>query len=277
MKIENRVFRQAPSSVSLAAKHLVRGVKQSMPAAKSENEPRAQQGVAAVDRALTILDAFRGTDGRLSLGDLAERTGLYKSTILRLIVSLEAFGYIRKGENGNYQLGPKFSELGALFQSSFRLESFVLPVLRDLVELTRESASFYIRDKDKRVCLFRIDSPQAVRDHVRVGDALPLQVGAAGKVLLRFDRGGAAVRRATPGELVIATFGERQPDTAAVAAPVFGAQDRLVGALSVSGPRVRFNDKVTARNSAAVLSAAASLSATLGVASDVFPKRAGRL
>jgi len=51
----------------------------------------------------------------------------------------------------------------------------------------------------------------------------------------------------------------------------------LVGALSVSGPRLRFNDKVTARNSAAVLSAAASLSATLGVAPDVFPKQAGRL
>lgn len=232
-----------------------------------------QGGVAAVERALTILDAFRDSGGQLSLSQLASRTKLYKSTILRLIISLECFGYIRKLENGDYQLGPKPSELALTYQSSFRLENFVLPVLRGAVEITRESASFYLRDRDTRICLYRVDSPQSVRDNVRVGDVLPLNKGAAGKVLVRFENGASATTPLSASEgFVIATFGERQADTAAVAAPVFSGDGRLVGALSISGPRVRFSKEAVRLMSAVVLSAATSLSTTLGAPPDLFPR-----
>jgi DNA-binding IclR family transcriptional regulator len=231
-------------------------------------------GVAAVERALSILDAFRESDGQLALSQLASRTKLYKSTILRLIISLETFGYIRRLDNGDYQLGPKPSELALTYQSSFRLENFALPVLRGIVEVTRESASFYIRDRDSRVCLYRVDSPQSVRDNVRVGDVLPLGKGAAGHILKRFENGIADARTAKASQFVSATFGERQADTAAVAAPVFGGDGRLAGALSVSGPRVRFSADASRMAAAVVLSAATSLSTTLGAPPEIFPQSA---
>ena len=60
-------------------------------------------GVAAVDRALSILDAL--TDEKISLAELSKRTGLYKSTVLRLAKSLERFGYILRTDDGSYRLG----------------------------------------------------------------------------------------------------------------------------------------------------------------------------
>lgn len=227
-------------------------------------------GVAAVERAFTILDAFRGSKGVLTLVELADRTGFYKSTILRIVVSLEAFGCIRRLPSGEFRLGPKLAELAAVYQSSFDFSEFVVPVLKALVETTLESASYYVRDDDRRVCLFRVDAPQHIRDHVRVGDSLPLSVGAAGRVLLRYGSGLADGTPVTRKDFVIVTRGERQADTAAVAAPVFSTGGRLAGALSISGPRVRFTNDHVGRISAALEREAVRLSEFLGADRRLF-------
>jgi DNA-binding IclR family transcriptional regulator len=67
----------------------------------------AQSGVAAVDRAMLILSAFREDDAPLSLALLARRTGLYKSTILRLLQSLLRGGYVVRLPEGSYVVGPE--------------------------------------------------------------------------------------------------------------------------------------------------------------------------
>lgn len=146
-------------------------------------------GVAAVDRALQVLAAFRDGDTALELSDLAARTGLYKSTILRLCASLERHGYLRRLATGAFRLGPAPLRLGHLYQQSFRLDEMIRPVLAVLAARSGESASFYVREGNVRVCLFRADSPHTVRDHIGEGAQLPLERGAAGKVLLAF--GGA--------------------------------------------------------------------------------------
>lgn len=63
------------------------------------------EGVAAVEWAMTLLAAFRLDDGALSLHELSERTGLVKSTIMRLAVSLERFNWIVRMPDGRYQVG----------------------------------------------------------------------------------------------------------------------------------------------------------------------------
>ena len=142
--------------------------------------------VEAVDRALSILDAFASGRAVLSLKDVAEATGLYKSTILRLCGSLEAFGYIRRGQDGLFRLGPKLWQLGNQYQHGFNLEVYVRPVLRQIVDDTNETASFFIRDKSDRVCLFRENSRQPIRHAVEEGLRLPLDRGAAGRILRAF-------------------------------------------------------------------------------------------
>ena len=75
-------------------------------------------GVAAVDRALSILDAL--TEDQVTLAELSKRTGLYKSTVLRLLKSLEKFGYVLRTADGTYRLGSKVLSLGSLYQRHFQ-------------------------------------------------------------------------------------------------------------------------------------------------------------
>jgi DNA-binding IclR family transcriptional regulator len=217
-------------------------------------------GVTSVDRALSVLEAFRPYDPPLTLHELANRTGLYKSTILRLLASLMRHGCVQQLDDGGYQLGSKLLHWGSVYQTSLRLEDHILPLLLRLVSETGEGASFFKREGNSRVCLFHSESPQSIRNHLRSGDLLPLDTGAGGKVLLVFDPS----QKVTPPSPIIATFGEREPDIAAVAAPVFGPGNSLLGALSVSGPVFRFTKDRLPSISKALIEAAAELTRRLG-------------
>lgn len=234
-------------------------------------EPRDEGGVASVERALTILESLLNAGGRASLAAIADGTGLYKSTILRLIASLEAFGYVQRTAEGDYELGHRLFELGNVYARNFRLEAQITPVLRDIVARTEESASFYVRAGDHRLVMLREDCALPVRDVVRVGDRLPLDRGAGGHVLTRFEAGAAARRARSAADFAIGTLGERQADTAAVAAPVFGRDGSLVGAIGVSGPRTRFEPARLRLLRRVVLESARALTARLGGPADAFP------
>ena len=218
--------------------------------------------MAAVERALSILDAL--TEDRVTLVELSKRTGLYKSTVLRLLKSLEKYGYVLRNAEGLYRLGSKVLLLGSIYQRHFRTSDIVPPVLEKLAADLHEGASFYVCEDDKRICLHRVDSTRAIRDSVHVGDRLPLTVGAAGHVLRafmgargeRFDE----IRRA----MYAASFGERDAETAALAAPVFGSGNRLMGALSVSGPRYRLEELGEARIVPVLFKYAKELTRTCG-------------
>src|ERR1041384_7192741 len=108
-------------------------------------ERASADGVAAVDRALALLGAFREGDRSLTLNDLAARAGLVKSTALRLLASLVHFGLVQRDPEGRYTLGPEVARLRSIYTRSFSLEALVLPELRALVERTQESAVYHVR------------------------------------------------------------------------------------------------------------------------------------
>jgi DNA-binding IclR family transcriptional regulator len=207
----------------------------------STEELQPSGGVEAVDRALAILGSFMVGRERQSLAQIAEATGFYKSTILRLARSLERGGYLSRDSGGQFSLGPQPLRLSAVYKRGLRIEDQVRPVLRTLVAESGETASFFKQEGDRRLCLYREESPRAIRDHVMEGDLLPLGIGAAGHVLVRAAN-PASARETAP----IISQGERDPETAAIAAPLFG-HGGIVGALTLSGPRVRFGaDRVDA-------------------------------
>lgn len=197
-------------------------------------------GVAAVDRALTILDTFTEADHSLTLTEISKRAGFYKSTTLRLAESLEKFGYLRRLEDGAFRLGPKPLFLGALYQKHFKTSEFVPQTLRQIVDELHEGASFFVRDEDRRVCIHRVESARAIRDSIQEGARLPLTVGASGHVILAFGGEPGASYDKIREQLFAASMGERDPETAAIACPVFSVGQKLAGAISVSGPKYRF-------------------------------------
>lgn len=201
----------------------------------------AKIGVDAVARALAILKAFGPDRRELTLTELAAATDLYKSTVLRLAASLEEGGFLSRGSDRLYRPGPELWRLGALYRQSLDLGDIVRPTLHRLVEATGETASFYIRDGNQRICLYRVNSPRAVRHHLDEGQRLPLDRGAAGHVLAAYGEDAPASRKKVLTQGYYVSLGERDPEVAAAAVPVLDGQGRLRGALSVSAIRGRFD------------------------------------
>lgn len=223
-----------------------------------QDEARKSGGVDAVDRALAILATFAAGREQQTLAQLAAETGLYKSTILRLARSLELAGYLHRNASGQFSLGPQPLRLAAIYRRGLRLEDRVRPVLRSLVDETGESASFFRPEGESRLCLFREETRRAIRDHILEGDLLPLDKGAAGHVIRQ-------ARLATSASAIapVVSRGERDPEIAALAAPVFG-EEGLAGALTLSGPVGRFDDERVAAMTGRLIQQAQSLTAMLG-------------
>lgn len=223
----------------------------------------ALEGVASAERLLTILSAFRKGDGALSLAELSARTGLVKTTIMRLAVSLEAFGYLARTPEGQYRLDAELLRLGMIYQQSFRLEAHVMPVLEALVDRTGESASFYIRRGDSRLCLFRVDSPHRLRLHVRPGDSLPMDGSAIAQVLRLFTTEPLPAEAATQ-DFPLYTAGANDPHVAGMAMPAFGPEDQFAGAICVTGPITRLTAEAAEAIRPVLREAAARLTRSLG-------------
>lgn len=203
------------------------------------DENSAPGGVAAVDRALSLLAAFGPGDASLTLGELADRTKLYKSTVLRLLASLEHARLVVRKADGAYALGPEVARMNAVYTGSFSIETEVMPVLRELVAKTQESAAFHVRQGKERLCLYRVDSPHLVRDHTRVGDLLPMDRGAGGRVLSAFGGAKGATYEAIRKQGFVELDGDRVRDLSGISAPVFGPGGQLAGAITLTMPTQR--------------------------------------
>lgn len=203
------------------------------------DEHAAPGGAAAVDRAVSLLAAFRPGDQALGVTELAERTRLYKSTVLRLLASLSQGGLVRRTAQGRWALGPLVPRLAAIHAASFSLEDIVLPAMRALVERTQESVSFHVRQGDQRLVLFRVDSPQLLRDHARAGDLLPLDRGAGGRVLMAFAGADGPLCEQVRRDGVVSVAGDRVAGLTGVSAPVWQAPHQLAGALTLTAPDTR--------------------------------------
>ena len=239
----------------------------------TQEKAAEDKGVAAVSRALSLLSAFNDDDYSLTLTELSKRTGLYKSTALRLIESLIRENYLYRIADGSYQLGAKPFQLGAIFQRQLRTAEYVPPFLRRIVDELGESASFYVYQNGGRLCLHRVDANnQVIRDWVREGDWLPLAGGATGTILLAFRDEPGVEMDDVRNRMWAATFGGAHPEMAAVAVPVFGPGNALRGALSVSGPRYRLEARGAEAMYPTLLQAARELTALLGGDAALFDK-----
>ena len=220
-------------------------------------------GVTAVTRALSLMEAFQAGESTLSLAELSRRTGIHKTTVLRLARTLALSHYMVQEDDGQWRLGPATGWLGARYQRGFDVNLVVEPVLRELVALTGESASFYVREGAIRACISRVEGPHSVRHHVRIGERLPLDKGAPGRVILAFSG-----ERGEPYESIRKrgyhlSLGEREPEVSSVAAPVFGLSWRLLGSMCISGPSSRLQKSKLDKYAQHVIRAANELSYAL--------------
>jgi DNA-binding IclR family transcriptional regulator len=229
-------------------------------------------GVGVLDKAALVLGALEA--GPATLAALVQATGLARPTAHRLAVALEHHRLVTRDMQGRFVLGPRLGELSAAAGED-RLLAAAGPVLSHLRDITGESAQLYRRQGESRVCVAAAERLTGLRDTVPVGSALPMTAGSAAQILLaweepeRLHRGlqGAkftattlsAVRRRGWAQSVA----EREPGVASVSAAVRGPSNRVVAAVSVSGPIERLTRQPGRLHAAAVAGAAERLTEVL--------------
>lgn len=215
--------------------------------------------VRAVERALDILSLFTD-ETELSLTEIAAKTELHKSTVHRLLASLEGKGYlVRNAETEKYRIGFRIWELAANMSQSDDPGVLLQPEMERLRDSLGETISLYVRDGNERIRIQAVQSNQAIRRVAPIGARLPLSVGASSKVLIAFaepdeqaqllqelEWASPADRDALIGQLgdirrlgYATSIEEREPGAAAVSAPIYNRAHKLVAALGVSGPSNR--------------------------------------
>jgi DNA-binding IclR family transcriptional regulator len=229
-------------------------------------------GVGVIDKASMILDALEG--GPQSLAGLVNATGLARPTAHRLATALEHHRLIARDMSGRFVLGPRLPELAAAAGED-RLVAAAGPILAGLREATGESAQLYRRQGDRRICVAAAERLTGLRDTVPVGSVLTMHAGSAAQVLLAWedpDRIHTGLRDSTFTAATLAgvrrrgwaqSVAEREQGVASVSAPVRGPSNKVVAAVSVSGPLDRMGRVPGRLHSNAVLAAAARLTEAL--------------
>jgi DNA-binding IclR family transcriptional regulator len=256
----------------------------------------ATRHVDAVFKALEILDCL-AEEAPLSIGQIIRKTGLTRSRIMRLLGTLESKGYIIENRRTKaFNLGIRAAILGKAFERSNHLEMFVRPSLKDLVDTTQESATYYVTDGVERIALLREEGQHAIRFSIHEGQHTPLHAGAAGKILLAFGPSHLlnhvlsinSLKRITPrtitdpGQLkkeldlirkngYALSKGENVIDAYGLAAPVFNYQKIMLGAIGIAGPLNRLDEGQIDIRIKCVVRAAALLSSRFGFQASAAP------
>jgi DNA-binding IclR family transcriptional regulator len=229
-----------------------------------------RENVSAVTRALALLDAFEVNEQTVSLSELSRRLSMGKSTVLRTARTLGRSGYLVQTDDGRWRLGPAAGWLGVRYQTSFDVDNVIDLLLRHLSNVTGETAAFFVREGHSRTCVARVDRTSLARIHVRVGEKLPLEKGASGRVLLAFSEPSNPADENIRRQGFYVSIGERDANMSSIAIPVLGVQRKIFGALCISGLTLRLPSPVLTAHLPLLIKAGASLSRTLSLNTSSF-------
>ncbi len=245
--------------------------------------------VDSLATALSLLDYFTTREPELSLSQLSEKSGLYKSRIHRLCGTLVVSGFLVRMPWSSYRLGPKLLKLGKIYENTNTILSISRPIMKQLANRTGESVALFALDGETSVCLAREFGSSRLVFSINEGDPMQLHASAAGRVMLAFGTEELRdkvlnvkhLERFTPLTMVdpgtikveLAAIrirgyginrGERELEVAAIAAPVFNHDNAVNAALAVVGPVQRFSDERVAGIVNEILDATRRISELLG-------------
>jgi IclR family acetate operon transcriptional repressor len=221
-------------------------------------------GTQAVDRAAQLLALVVQADAPISFTELAEETGLARSTTSRLLAALEANHLLERDPAGAYVSGPLFALYAARHDPWSQVARLATPTLQRIGELTGETVNLAVPRGETVVQIAQVSSTFVLgsRDWMQV--TVPPHCSALGKVLYAFGclalpedpleqltEHSMATTAALSGELATVrrrgyatTREELEIGLDAVAAPVHGAEGDVIAGLGVSGPSARLRQNL---------------------------------
>ncbi len=231
---------------------------------------REMGGPRSLTRVLGLFDALAKKPDGLTLAELNGVLESPKSSLLNLLRPLVLEGYLTHS-HGMYRLGPTAFRLAASMMSAWNFPKLAHPYLEELAARSKESVYIGVLDREAEVITYvdAIDSPHSVRYAITVGMNRPLYCTAAGRVLLAFgdpkfvDKYLRSVKLAkkTPHTLVDRQELRRELDrirrtgvavsvnqlfegSAAIAAPLYGADGQVIAAMAIGAPADRLESEL---------------------------------
>lgn len=154
----------------------------------------AADSASAIERMARVLDAFTEEHRRLTLTEIATRSGLAASTTHRMLAQLVTAGMLTRDASRRYTLGRRLWELGERSPISLELRETVLPWLLPLYTATTENVHFAILDGFEALYVARLAGLHSVPTMSRMGGRLPLHTTGVGKALLAWQSEGFLAR-----------------------------------------------------------------------------------
>jgi DNA-binding IclR family transcriptional regulator len=253
------------------------------------NKKTSDYNIESIKRAVQILNSFSVNEYELGVTELSKRLNLYKSTVYRTLLALMKEGLVVKNQvNQKYSLGLQLFRWGSIVQNKMEIRNSALPIMQNLVQNTGETVDLSIISNRKRIIIEKINSPNDIRRVIKLGEIIPLYIGA-GKVLLASLPDEEIKQYLKEEKLVSLTpntitdssklieelhkirersYGiameEGIPGIASIGAPILNYTGKVVGAISISGPTLRFTKRNNPRFISLVREAAMKISVLLG-------------
>jgi DNA-binding IclR family transcriptional regulator len=222
--------------------------------------------ITSLQRGLRLLGLFAVEERGLSATDVARLSSLPVSTVHRFLVNLESAGFLNCDSTGLYQLGIACVSLGQAVRGQLDVRRASLPQLQELNHRTRETVHLTVRHGLSAVYVEKLDSPEPLRIHSRIGATVPLYCTAVGKVLLaylpeaerekildqlelkRFTENTVSNLQELQAELYrtrkkgyASDLEEHESHIRCIAAPIWDHAGIVNASLSVTGPAVRMS------------------------------------
>jgi IclR family transcriptional regulator, pca regulon regulatory protein len=223
--------------------------------------------IASLSHGLSILETVADAKGDISLGELAKRAGFKKTSAWRLAHTLVELGYLHQdGETRNFRPAARVLTLGYAYFDSLDLKQLSVPFMREICTKYDETVNLAVRNGDELIYLERFDSSQIVRVNLHVGSRLPLFCTSLGRALIsemddawlekyveRISDDPKAQKWVQPqGKKLVTSLREvRERGYAlndeelvkglrAIASPIRDSSSKIVAAVCISVPSIRF-------------------------------------
>jgi len=241
-----------------------------------------------VVRSMDILNLFI-ENGELTFQEIIDLSGIPKTSVYRMLLSLEEMEFLEKGADAKYRLGLLFLEFGNLVSSRLNIRQIAYPIMQKLHNDTKEAINLIIKKDNEAIYIEKIDTYQKVRLYTAIGRSSPLYAGACSRVILSYLSNSEIERYVQGVELkpfaagtirdkehLIETIeqakkvgytishSELENHSSAIAAPIFDHKGLVIAGISIAGIEANYQDENVEVFATKVKEAAGEISEKLG-------------
>lgn len=239
-------------------------------------------------RSMDILSLFE-EHAELTFQEIIELSQMPKTSVYRMLQSLEEMQFLEKGEDAKYRLGLIFLRFGSLVSARLDLRGAAYPIMKELHEDVEEAINLALKQGDTAVYIEKIDTKQKVRLFTAIGRTSPLYAGACSRSILSFLPEvdiqayvrNTELKQVAPGTITdkqvlyqsieqankdgyVQSNSELENHTSAVAAPIFNHEGAAIAGLSIAGIEAHYTEEQVRLYAEKVMKAANDISKKLG-------------